>query len=60
MKHFINSGHCQFDLLVGGTVQQVIGKMIHCDQTGVTIVLENNGETHAYAFGVVQHICLAP
>ena len=60
MKHFLNVGHCQFNLVMLGQAMQVIGKMIHCDDTGITIITESTGEVHSYASGVVQHVCLAP
>lgn len=60
MKHFMNKGHMQFDLLLGGVPQQVIGKMISCDSSGCVILLENNGQEHFYAAHVIQHICEAP
>lgn len=60
MKHFLNIGHCQFDLLMNGVHQQVIGKMINIDGNGCAIMLEATGQVHCYSWSVVQHICLAP
>ena len=60
MKHWMNKGNCQFDLLLGGQVQQVLGKMIDMDDAGCTILLATNGQEHAYTWAVVQHICDAP
>lgn len=60
MKHFLNVGHCQFNLVFLGSAQEIIGTMVDCDETGVTILIESSGEYHSYAIGVVQHVCLAP
>jgi hypothetical protein len=60
MEKWMNIGHCQFDLMFGGVPQQVIGKMVYCDENGATILLENTGEQHFYSVSVIQHICLAP
>lgn len=60
MKYFLNVGHCQFDLLMNGVHQQVIGKMVGHDSSGCTILLEATGQLHSYSWSVVQHICLAP
>lgn len=60
MHHWLNKGHCQFDLVFLNFHQVVIGKMISFDHAGCTILLENNGEEHAYSWSVIQHICLAP
>jgi hypothetical protein len=60
MKHYLNVGHCQFDLFMLGSHQQVIGRMINHDSSGCSILLEATGEVHSYSWSVVQHICLAP
>lgn len=60
MRHWMNIGHCQFDLMLGGVAQQIIGKMVAYDEMGVTILKEDDGTEHCYAAGVVQHITLAP
>lgn len=60
MKHWLNITHVQFDLLIGGNVEQVIGKLIHCDETGCTIQLESDSSIHSYALWVVQHATNAP
>ncbi len=59
MRHFMNVGHVQFDLLIAGNAEQVIGKMVHADELGITILVESTGEYHAYGLLVVQHACLA-
>ena len=60
MRYWLNIGHVQFDLLLGGQAQQIIGKLVHCDETGCTILKENDGTLHSYSLDVVQHATLAP
>jgi hypothetical protein len=60
MKYWLNQGHIQFDLLLGGVAQQVVGKMIDCDTLGITLIKESDGTTHSYAISVVQHATPAP
>lgn len=59
MRYWMNIGHVQFDLLLGGNVEQIIGKLVHCDESGCTIVKESDGTIHSYALSVVQHATLA-
>lgn len=60
MHYYHNVGHCQFDLLLLGNVEQVIGKMIQSDAQGCTILIERDGTIQSYSWNVVQHIALAP
>lgn len=55
MRYWLNMGHIQFDLLFGQAVEQIIGKLVHCDETGCTILKESDGTYHSYADGIVQH-----
>lgn len=60
MRYWLNINHVQFDLLLGGSVEQIIGKLVHCDETGCTIIKEDDSVVHSYSLAVVQHATLAP
>lgn len=60
MRYWMNIGHIQFDLFMFGTMEQIVGKLIHCDDTGCTIIKESDGTHHSYAVGVIQHATPAP
>ena len=60
MKIYMNIGHCQFDLWLAGEAQQIIGKMIHCDEDGCQLLKESDGTLHSYSWNVIQHITTAP
>lgn len=60
MRAWLNVGHIQFDILLGGTVEQIVGKLVHCDETGCTIQKETDGTLHSYSLSVVQHATPAP
>lgn len=60
MRHYLNKGHIQFDLIIGSSVEQIIGKMIHADQEGCIIEQESDGVLHGYSWQVIMHACEAP
>ena len=61
MRRWLNvAGPVQFDLRMGGSTQQVVGKMIHADSIGCTIYVNATGQEHSYNWNVVEHITLAP
>lgn len=59
MRHWLNIGHVQFNMFydrtTGTYAAQIIGKLVHCDETGCTILKESDGTYHSYADGVVEH-----
>lgn len=60
MKHLLNLGHIQFDLLLGGVPQQLVGKMVKADDIGCSIVSERDGVEHYYTWKVIEHAVAAP
>ncbi len=50
----------QFDLIIAGSAEQIIGKMIHADGEGCVILKESDGTEHGYNWNVIQHITEAP
>lgn len=59
MHIYMNIPHVQFNLYIAGSAQMVIGKMVHSDAQGCQILVESDGNLHAYNWDVIQHITLA-
>ena len=59
MKYFLNKANTQFDILLGGSVEQVIRTMVYHDESEATILVASTGQYHAYTWSVIQHATTA-